>query len=106
MRFLKENDTGEHTLTRQANITNRNEKETIIIDKGGNIPRVLNTNDKNELVECMNELVKTKIGQLTNWDIAVIIWDKGNPQAQIPNDIEMLNYLDKNNIFKQSNLRL
>lgn len=73
MRFLKENDTIEHTLTRQAPIANRNGKETIIIDKGENMFHVLNTTDKNELVECMNELVKTKIGQLTNWDIAVII---------------------------------
>lgn len=94
MRFLREKNTTEHTLTRQAPITNRYGEKTITIDKCENISPVLNTNDKNELVECMNELVKTKIGQLTNWDIAVIVWNKGNPQAQIPDDLEMPNYLE------------
>lgn len=59
----------------------------------GNKQDVLNAKDRKEFVECMNEVVKTRIGELTNWEMAVIIWNKGNPQAQIPNDAEIPDYL-------------
>ncbi len=59
----------------------------------GNKQNTLNTKDKKEFVACMNKSTKTRVGHFTNWEIAVLIWNQGNSQAQISDEIKMPNYL-------------